>query len=159
MERDKGLNQVSDIAYEFTREAEISGELEFEAILETYPQYTRSLDSYIQSAKVAFKSPNSHYIIAKNPQGQVVAGGGLVVSRDIDYGVRGGLQAIYVRHEYRRKGIASKIVQLLLSKAEELGVDLMELATNINNQKAQNLYKIWIFTEDYFQMVLLRVWI
>jgi len=42
-------------------------------------------------------------------------------------GMTGAVMNVYTEPEYRRKGIAGRLVRMLLTKAEELGLDFVEL--------------------------------
>lgn len=47
---------------------------------------------------------------------------------------------IYVKEEYRRKGIASQMLSFLLKEAEKKEIDNITLEVSKNNKEARNLY-------------------
>ena len=55
---------------------------------------------------------------------------------------------IAVHPDYRRQGIANKLVEELLKYCNEHGISYILLEVRINNLSAQNLYKKFGFTSD-----------
>ena len=58
------------------------------------------------------------------------------------------LEAIFVKEEYRGKGIAKRLIQEFTKWAKEQGASLMELSVCKENDNAVNLYKNYGFKEN-----------
>ncbi|MBN1624427.1 MAG: ribosomal protein S18-alanine N-acetyltransferase [Clostridia bacterium] len=48
---------------------------------------------------------------------------------------------VAVKTEYRRKGIGRKMMELLLEKAQEMGIITVSLEVRVSNKAARDLYK------------------
>lgn len=57
------------------------------------------------------------------------------------------LNYIYVKEEYRNKGIASKLMDKMLKIGNDKSIDNITLEVNINNESAIGLYKKYKFIE------------
>ena len=53
----------------------------------------------------------------------------------------GDITNVAVLPEYRRKGIASRLIDVMIKKANELELSLLTLEVRRSNEAAQNLYK------------------
>jgi len=58
------------------------------------------------------------------------------------------LYDLYVRSEYRNKGIGRMLMNAAKSFAEKKGVTSIELSTSINNKNAQSLYESLEYQRD-----------
>ena len=58
------------------------------------------------------------------------------------------LYDLYVRSEYRNKGIGRMLMNAAKSFAERKGVTSIELTTSINNKNAQSLYESLDYQRD-----------
>ena len=58
------------------------------------------------------------------------------------------LYDLYVRSEYRNKGIGRMLMNAAKSFAEKKGVTSIELSTSINNKNAQSLYESLDYQRD-----------
>ena len=58
------------------------------------------------------------------------------------------LYDLYVRSEYRNKGIGRMLMNAAKSFAEKKGVTSIELSTSINNKNAQSLYESLEYKRD-----------
>ena len=58
------------------------------------------------------------------------------------------LYDLYVRSEYRKKGIGRMLMNAAKSFAERKGVTSIELSTSINNKNAQSLYESLEYQRD-----------
>lgn len=57
------------------------------------------------------------------------------------------LEYIYVIQEYRKKGIASKLILAMEKKLKKYNIENITLEVNCNNQNAINLYKKFGYTK------------
>lgn len=67
--------------------------------------------------------------------------------------LKGHLFNLYVRPEYRKKGIAKSLIKKVLLWFKKNKIKEIELYTGANNHKAQNLYKKSGFEEHYIRML------
>jgi len=62
------------------------------------------------------------------------------------HGLTGSVLNVYTRQEYRRQGLAGKLMHMLINDAVELGLDLIELKATSDGIK---LYKSLGFDQDF----------
>jgi len=62
------------------------------------------------------------------------------------HGLTGSVLNVYTRQEYRRQGLAGKLMRMLINDAVELGLDLIELKATSDGIK---LYKSLGFDQDF----------
>lgn len=78
----------------------------------------------------------SVYVLAEDSDGEVVGFGGMQVIFEEAH-----IMNIAVLEKYRRRGIADKLLELLMSQAKERDAMTMFLEVRKNNIPAQTLYK------------------
>ncbi|MEM9722358.1 MAG: GNAT family N-acetyltransferase, partial [Bacteroidota bacterium] len=71
---------------------------------------------------------------------------GCVALRKLEEGI-GEVKRLYVSPDYRRKGIALKLMEHLLAEAEKSGYQKLRLDSIPNMKAAQRLYESMGFTE------------
>ena len=91
------------------------GLLEYLNIRETDPTKNIDIDHFCEATlSMAFDSNTSYFFVSNldSPE-ETEAGGGVVLSLDPFYGIRGELQAFFVMKTGRRKGHASRIIEVI----------------------------------------------
>ena len=61
-------------------------------------------------------------------------------------------EGLYVKPEWRCKGVASELLEIAVYKTREAGLDSMDLRVSIKNRAAQALYKKLGFSRTAYQM-------
>lgn len=95
-----------------------------------------------ESFKENFFNLFSIYVLAEDENGEVVGFGGMQVIFEEAH-----IMNIAVLENYRRKGIADKILELLMSQAKERDAETMFLEVRKSNIPAQMLYAKHGFVE------------
>ena len=83
---------------------------------------------------------NGHYFICE-VDGKIVGHGGFTTVLD-----EGDITNIAVRPEFRRKGLASKILEAMISSASEQNLSFLTLEVRSQNTPAISLYEKYGFT-------------
>lgn len=97
-----------------------------------------------ESFKKNFFNPFSIYVLAEDENGEVVGFGGMQVIFEEAH-----IMNIAVLETYRRKGIADKMLELLMSQANERDAETMFLEVRKSNIPAQMLYAKHGFIKIY----------
>ena len=105
--------------------------LQINRISERLPDYYRKhlnkdLFAYVCREKERIAGCCFLYIMEKPPNPAFVNG------------ITGTILNVYTRPEYRKKGVAGKLIKLLLSDSEKIGLDFVELKAT---DAGYNLYK------------------
>lgn len=89
-----------------------------------------------------FIANKSYFLVAKEDQ-NIVACGGIIVKSDN----WGEVKRMYVIPEYRRKGLASKILEYIIDWSTQNQLQYLKLETGIYQPEAINLYLKYNFYE------------
>lgn len=84
----------------------------------------------------------SIYVLAENENGDIVGFGGMQVIFEEAH-----IMNVAVLEQYRRKGIAGSLLELMMLQARERDAQTMFLEVRESNIPAQTLYKKYGFTE------------
>ncbi len=91
----------------------------------------------LNSLKEEINNPNaSYFVIRDDENGKVVAAAGMITSIDT-----ADIMNVSVKEEYRRKGLASKLLATLLEEGRKEGVKDFTLEVRENNHAARKLYE------------------
>lgn len=84
---------------------------------------------------------NAHLLLVRDRDANRIAGTCCLVSYTTLIRRHARVEDVVVDADYRGQGIARKMVEMLLAKAKELGVDKVELTSNPSRVEANALYK------------------
>lgn len=87
-----------------------------------------------------FDDEDSHFIVAREKEKLIAYGGFFMV------GKAARLENLAVHPDFRRRGVAAKLLRGFLTAVRANGGDEMTLEVRLGNQEAQNLYKKFGFT-------------
>lgn len=91
----------------------------------------------LNSLKEEINNPNAcYYVLRDDENGKVVAAAGMITSIDT-----ADIMNVSVKEEYRRKGLASKLLATLLEEGRKKGVKDFTLEVRENNHAARELYE------------------
>jgi len=95
----------------------------------------------LEVLKRALKNPDYELLVAELEEGIV----GFIdqwIIHDFTHGARlSYIHSLYVDSRYRRKGIASKLIQRVMKNAINRGVSEIHVTTRFDNESAINLYR------------------
>lgn len=126
------LNSLVELRIEYlTEDYEDMSEPQITRISERLPNYyhkhlNKDLFVYVCREKEKIVGCCFLYIMEKPPNPAFVNG------------ITGTVLNVYTKPEYRKRGIASKLIKLLLSDSEKMGLDFVELKAT---DAGYNLYK------------------
>ncbi len=101
---------------------------------------TLGAEAWTESGITETLSRNGHYLIAEL-DGKTIGHGGFTAVLD-----EGDITNIAVRPEFRRKGVASKILEAMILAAKVEGLAFLTLEVRSNNTPAILLYEKYGFT-------------
>lgn len=91
----------------------------------------------LNSLKEEINNPNAcYYVLRDDENGKVAAAAGMIISIDT-----ADIMNVSVKEEYRRKGLASKLLTTLLEEGGKKGVKDFTLEVRENNHAARELYE------------------
>lgn len=91
----------------------------------------------LNSLKEEINNPNAcYYVLRDDENGKVAAAAGMIISIDT-----ADIMNVSVKEEYRRKGLASKLLATLLEEGRKNGVKDFTLEVRENNHAARELYE------------------
>ena len=91
----------------------------------------------LNSLKEEIYNPNAcYYVLRDDENGKVAAAAGMIISIDT-----ADIMNVSVKEEYRRKGLASKLLATLLEEGRKKGVKDFTLEVRENNHAARELYE------------------
>ena len=91
----------------------------------------------LNSLKEEINNPNAcYYVLRDDENGKVAAAAGMIISIDT-----ADILNVSVKEEYRRKGLASKLLATLLEEGRKKGVKDFTLEVRENNHAARELYE------------------
>lgn len=91
----------------------------------------------LNSLKEEINNPNAcYYVLRDDEKGKVAAAAGMIISIDT-----ADIMNVSVKEEYRRKGLASKLLATLLEEGRKKGVKDFTLEVRENNHAARELYE------------------
>ncbi len=91
----------------------------------------------LNSLKEEINNPNAcYYVLRDDENGKVAAAAGMIISIDT-----ADIMNVSVKEEYRRKGLASKLLATLLEEGRKKGVKDFTLEVRENNHAARELYE------------------
>lgn len=91
----------------------------------------------LNSLKEEINNPNAcYYVLRDDEKGKVAAAAGMIISIDT-----ADIMNVSVKEEYRRKGLASKLLATLLEEGRKKGVKEFTLEVRENNHAARELYE------------------
>ena len=102
----------------------------------------------LKEVKGCFKSDNL-MIVARDSSQKVIGFCAIEKKPNLGWATCDGL---FVKKEWRGKGIASDFLELALDKVKEAGLDSLDLRVSIKNKAAQALYKKLGFSRTAYQM-------
>ena len=70
---------------------------------------------------------------------------GFYKSKQLKVSHKGIIWGVYVKDTYRTHGVASKLIEMLITEAKKNKIELLQLSVNTNNIKALNFYKKYGF--------------
>lgn len=126
------LNSLVELRIEYlTEDYEDMSEPQITQISERLPNYyhkhlNKDLFAYVCREKDKIAGCCFLYIMEKPPSPTFING------------ITGTVLNVYTKPEYRKKGIAGKLIKLLLSDSEKMGLDFVELKAT---DAGYNLYK------------------
>ncbi len=109
------------------------------AVAET-ERLTLGAEAWSESSLLETLSRNGHYFVAA-VDGKTAGHGGFTVVLD-----EGDITNIAVRHEFRRQGLASKILEAMISEANKRHLSFLTLEVRKSNTPAVLLYEKYGFT-------------
>lgn len=101
---------------------------------------TLGAESWTENGITETLKRNGHYFICE-VDGKIVGHGGFTTVLD-----EGDITNIAVRPEFRRKGLASKILEAMISSASEQNLSFLTLEVRSQNTPAISLYEKYGFT-------------
>jgi ribosomal protein S18 acetylase RimI-like enzyme len=108
---------------------------------ELYFQFTNWLLPRSEALRKAVKDPNCELLVAET-NGQVVGFTHQIFFFDIVHaGLLSYITSLFVKEEHREKGIASKLIQAVLTSAKSRRVVEIHLDTKEYNEDAMRLYE------------------
>ena len=91
----------------------------------------------LDSLKEEINNPDAFYLsVRDNENGNVVAAAGMIISIDT-----ADIMNVSVKEEYRRKGLATKLLDTLFEEGRKRGVKDFTLEVRENNHAARELYE------------------
>ena len=91
----------------------------------------------LKSLKEEINNPDAcYYAVRDDENGIVVAAAGMIISIDT-----ADIMNVSVKEEYRRKGLASKLLDTLFEEGRKKGVKDFTLEVRENNRAARELYE------------------
>ena len=91
----------------------------------------------LDSLKEEINNPDAFYLAVRdNENGNVVAAAGMIISIDT-----ADIMNVSVKEEYRRKGLATKLLDTLFEEGRKRGVKDFTLEVRENNHAARELYE------------------
>lgn len=102
----------------------------------------------LKEVKRCFKSDNL-MIVARDSSQKVIGFCAIEKKPSLGWATCDGL---FVRKEWRGRGIASTFLEIALDKVREAGLDSLDLRVSIKNKAAQALYKKLGFSRTAYQM-------
>jgi ribosomal-protein-alanine N-acetyltransferase len=91
----------------------------------------------LKSLKEEINNPDALYLAVRNDENNmVVAAAGMIISIDT-----ADIMNVSVKEEYRRKGLASKLLDALFEEGKKRGVKDFTLEVRENNHAARKLYE------------------
>ncbi|MBP5494281.1 MAG: ribosomal protein S18-alanine N-acetyltransferase [Lachnospiraceae bacterium] len=91
----------------------------------------------LESLKEEINNPDAcYYAVRDGENGIVVAAAGMIISIDT-----ADIMNVSVKEEYRRKGLASKLLDTLFEEGRKNGVKDFTLEVRENNRAARELYE------------------
>ncbi|MDP4153195.1 MAG: ribosomal protein S18-alanine N-acetyltransferase [Bacillota bacterium] len=118
------------------------------------PMCTRHIDALAEIEKVCFSTPWSHQLIENelsNPMAVYVVaeeeGNPIGYAGMINVLGSGEIMSVAVLPEYRGRGIATKLLNALISHARDSEIEEMYLEVRSSNENAKKLYEKFGFKE------------
>ena len=116
--------------------------------MESISDYNRleedlDLESTIEHKKDDIQSENSYMFVAEDSE-DMIGFISATVEESIPIFSRGDklkINEVYVLPEYRRKGVASELMDRIEELAEDRKVETVELSVDVENDSAQELYR------------------
>jgi len=91
----------------------------------------------LASLKEEINNPDALYLVVRDSEnGETVAAAGMIISIDC-----ADIMNVSVKEEYRRKGLASKLLDTLFEEGKKRGVKDFTLEVRENNYAARELYE------------------
>jgi len=102
--------------------------------------------------KQALRNPDYEMLVAEL-EGEIVGFIDQWVVHDFTHGAKHSyIHNLYVSSKHRRRGIASKLLQEAMKKAENLGVSEIHVTTRFDNKLAINLYRKYGLVKEHLQL-------
>ena len=106
----------------------------------------------IDVLKQALRDPNYELLDAEL-EGEVVGFIDQWVIHDFTHGAKlSYIHNLYVSSEYRRRGVASKLLQEVIKNARNMGVSEIHITTRFDNKPAINLYRKHGLVREHLQL-------
>jgi GNAT superfamily N-acetyltransferase len=100
-------------------------------------------EEYFHAFEVIDKDPSQLLVVAENDSGEVVGTMQLTFIQYLTYrgGLRAQAEAVFVREDFRGKGIGSELIKFAIAYSKHRGAHLLQLTTDKQRPDAIRFYE------------------
>lgn len=106
------------------------------------PQLSRNAKPLtLESLKALVSDQHTKIVRLKHSKTNAVVGMGCLCIYQTPLGIKARIEDVIVDEKHRGKGLGTKIINLLIAKAKELGVQYVDLTSNQKRETANKMYE------------------